>query len=163
MPNSDYTNESSPATALQIASISEKLTELTKKLDGLAELPAKLEKLTFQLESLDRGHGSLGRELEACQKKIEDLEQHKQQIDTVKHIFGFCGLAIFTALATWLNTMSGRIDSTNQVALSNQQAIATIQKEQANRTEQLRDLQDRQRQSREETIALQAELKELRR
>lgn len=159
MPNSEYLKENSPATALQIASIGDKLVDLTKKLEGLAELPAKLEKLTFQLESLDRGHGSLGRELEACQKKIEDLEQHKHQVDTVKQLFGFGGLAVIMAVATWLNTMSGRIDATNQIALANQQALATVQKVQSDRAEQIRDITERQRVTREEIIGIQAELK----
>ena len=159
---SDYTNESSPATALQIVAIGEKLSELSKKMDGLSDLPSKLERLTLQLENLNRDHSSLGRDLEKAQADIRDLEKAKNQMDTVKAIFGACGVAVVFGMWGGWTSLSGKVETISQQTLSNKQSIDNVLLVQQDRSDVIKDIQERQRQTREEIIALQAEAKERR-
>ena len=59
MPN-DYSSDPPVATAGQLLAISDKINDLGKSMDKLAELPQKLDRMNMQLEQVNKEHQKHG-------------------------------------------------------------------------------------------------------
>lgn len=52
----DYSSEPPIATAGQLIAISDKINDLCKSMDKLAEMPQKIERMNMQLEQMNKDH-----------------------------------------------------------------------------------------------------------
>ena len=75
MPN-DYSSDPPVATAGQLLVISDKISDISKIMDKLAEMPQKLDRMNMQLEQLNKDHQQTRHDLTQTRDNLqEDLNR----------------------------------------------------------------------------------------
>lgn len=83
MPN-DYSSDPPVATAGQWLVISDKITDISKNMDKLAEMPQKLDRMNMQLEQLNKDHQQTRHDLTQTRDNLqEDLDLAKSNFEGV--------------------------------------------------------------------------------
>lgn len=151
MTDSDYTTTPPTASAVQLAAISDKISDIRDEQKKLAEIPGMLSKMNMQLEQLTKDHqqtrqdlhetrNGFQSELEKIHKDVDDLKTSKTRIDTLSDWFKWGGLALIAMIVSaWVN-LSTKMDTTAAQAASNMQRIEVIEKTQEDRRGILNDL-----------------------
>ncbi len=83
MPN-DYSSDPPVATAGQLLVISDKITDISKNMDKLAEMPQKLDRMNMQLEQLNKDHQQTRHDLTQTRDNLQDdLDRVKSNFESV--------------------------------------------------------------------------------
>ncbi len=83
MPN-DYSSDPPVATAGQLLVISDKITDISKNMDKLAEMPQKLDRMNMQLEQLNKDHQQTRHDLTQTRDNLQDdLDLTKSNFESV--------------------------------------------------------------------------------
>ncbi len=83
MPN-DYSSDPPVATAGQLLVISDKISDISKNMDKLAEMPQKLDRMNMQLEQLNKDHQQTRYDLTQTRDNLqEDLDLAKSNFESV--------------------------------------------------------------------------------
>ncbi len=159
MPNSEYLNELSVPTIHQVNFMLDRLAEVSKKLDSLADLPVKVDRLYMQIESLNKDHSSLDSDMAKCQEDIRGLDKVRTSFETIRALLSWGGMGLIAGLVTLWFHLSTKLEDTNQQALANKQTIESIRVTQKDSVGSIRELQDQQRDAREQMAAVQAMLR----
>lgn len=151
MHDSDYTTTPPTASAVQLAAISDKISDIRDEQKKLAEIPGMLSKMNMQLEQLTKDHqqtrqdlhetrNGFQSELEKIHKDVDELKTSKTRIDTLSDWFKWGGLALIAMIVSaWVN-LSTKMDTTAAQTANNSQAIEVIEKTQEERRTILGDL-----------------------
>lgn len=151
MTDSDYTTTPPTASAVQLAAISDKISDIRDEQKKLAEIPGMLSKMNMQLEQLTKDHqqtrqdlhetrNGFQSELEKIHKDVDDLKTGKTRIDTLSDWFKWGGLALIAMIVSaWVN-LSTKMDTTAAQTANNSQRIEVIEKTQEERRGLLNDL-----------------------
>ena len=70
--SNDYTTDPPIATAGQLIAISDKINDLGKNLEKLAEMPQKLDRMNMQLEQLNKEHQQTRNDLTQTRDNLQD-------------------------------------------------------------------------------------------
>ncbi|WP_180181161.1 hypothetical protein [Acinetobacter sp. YH01021] len=70
--SNDYTTDPPVATAGQLLAISDKINDLGKSMDKLAEMPQKLDRMNMQLEQLNKEHQQTRNDLTQTRDNLQD-------------------------------------------------------------------------------------------
>lgn len=70
--SNDYSSEPPIATAGQLLAISDKISDLVKSMDKLAEMPQKLDRMNMQLEQLNKEHQQTRNDLTQTRDNLQD-------------------------------------------------------------------------------------------
>lgn len=159
MPNPNYTTELTIPTAHQVNSMLDRLTDVSKKLDSLADLPVKVDRLYMQVESLNKDHSSLYSDMAKCQEDIRGLDKVRTSFETIRALLSWGGMGLMAGLVTLWFSLSTKLEGTNQQTLANKQTIESILVTQKDSVESIRELQDQQRDAREQMASVQAILR----
>lgn len=152
MTDSDYTTTPPTASAVQLAAISDKISDIRDEQKKLAEIPGMLSKMNMQLEQLTKDHqqtrqdlhetrNGFQTELEKIHKDVDELKTGKTRIDTLSDWFKWGGMALIAMIVSaWVN-LSTKMDITAAQSASNAQRVEVIEKTQEERRTILGDLQ----------------------
>ena len=151
MPDSNYSTEPPGASAVALAAISDKISDIRDEQKKLAEIPGMLSKMNMQLEQLTKDHqqtrqdlhetrNGFQTELEKIHKDVDELKTGKTRIDTLSDWFKWGGLALIAMIVSaWVN-LSTKMDATAAQAANNSQRIEVVEKTQEERRGILNDL-----------------------
>ena len=70
--SNDYSSDPPIATAGQLLAISDKINDLGKSMDKLAEMPQKLDRMNMQLEQLNKEHQQTRNDLSQTRDNLQD-------------------------------------------------------------------------------------------
>jgi DNA repair exonuclease SbcCD ATPase subunit len=70
--SNDYSSDPPVATAGQLLAISDKINDLGKSMDKLAELPQKLDRMNMQLEQVNKEHQQTRNDLSQTRDNLQD-------------------------------------------------------------------------------------------
>ena len=152
MPDSDYTTTPPTASAVQLAAISDKISDICNNVDKLStkmeDIPLKLDRLATSVENLGRENEKTRNDLERTQHTLEqNIEKFKAEIDdrekalsetlkpliasktTIDTLTGWLkvgGVALGVAIYTGWTTMSARMEALTLQGQSTGQKVATL-------------------------------------
>ena len=82
--SNDYSSDPPVATAGQLLVISDKISDISKNMDKLAEMPQKLDRMNMQLEQLNKDHQQTRHDLTQTRDNLqEDLDLAKSNFEGV--------------------------------------------------------------------------------
>lgn len=162
MLDSNYSTEPPVASAVALAAISDKISDIRDEQKKLAEIPGMLSKMNMQLEQLTKDHqqtrqdlhetrNGFQTELDKLNKAVEvkfktnddeikDLQKTKIRIEQVSEWVKYGGITVLVMIASaWVN-LSKKMDDTATQTANNSQAIEVIEKTQEERRTILSDL-----------------------